>query len=66
MRDKSISRRLIITLILLSYAVFAGKDISFAAVPNPPTLSSPANGSNAAGTVVQFRWSQVTDATNYY
>jgi len=54
--------------IFIALAVFAFnlKNAAFAAVPNPPTLTSPSNGSNAGGTVVQFRWTQVADATNYY
>ncbi|MEW6607133.1 MAG: hypothetical protein AB1414_06715 [bacterium] len=34
--------------------------------PNPPTLSSPPNGSNAPGTVVQFRWNPSPGANNYW
>jgi len=41
-------------LAVLAIFIFGGRDISFAAVPNPPTLISPANGSNAGETVVQF------------
>jgi M6 family metalloprotease-like protein len=32
----------------------------------PPTLSAPANGSNAAGTTVSFSWNASTGATGYH
>ena len=64
-REHSILRFTALAIILAA-CIFVAKDVVFAAVPNPPTLTSPSNGSNAGGSVVQFRWTQVADATNYY
>lgn len=36
------------------------------APPATPTLSSPANGANVSGTIIQFRWNQAARANNYY
>ena len=35
-------------------------------IPDAPILSSPANGSNAPGTTVQFRWNVSPRANNYH
>ena len=62
----AILRSSLIALMLLIVGIFAGTSVTFAQVPDSPALISPADGSNVVGTVIPFRWTQVTAATDYY
>jgi N-acetylmuramoyl-L-alanine amidase len=50
----------------LAFCLFAAPNRALAVAPDAPTLVSPANGSNVAGGVMPFRWTQAANATNYY
>jgi hypothetical protein len=43
-----------------------GNDSSFTVLPSPAVLSTPTNGANAVTSPVNFIWSHVDQATNYY
>jgi hypothetical protein len=41
-------------------------DVRVEIAPSPPTLISPANGSNVSGSSIQFCWNAATGANNYH